>query len=118
MQAPLLSVPGVTLYIVCVDILHGWHLGGLGHFVGFACWALVKSGIWSRHIPGLVAADQYKVSLIMLKTLMWAHYKRRRLTDLKFKTSGSQVWNLTLKMLGTLTKPMFACKSEGVPGVA
>ena len=90
-QAPLLSVPGVSLDILAIDLLHTWHLGGLGHFVGFAMWCLIRSGIWSRHIPGLLAADQYKISIIHLKTLMWAYYKRRRTTDARFKTTGSQV---------------------------
>ena len=90
-QSPLMAIPGVSLLILCIDLLHTWHLGGLSHYIGFALWALIRTGIWSRHIPGLPAADQHKISLLHLKTLMWAYYKRRRATDARFKKAGSQV---------------------------
>ena len=51
-QAPLLSVPGVSLDILAIDLLHTWHLGGLGHFVGFAAMVVIKYSRFSFRYCG------------------------------------------------------------------
>lgn len=87
--SPLLGIPGVSLDLVGVDLLHCWHLGCLQPFIGACLWLLLQS----RVLLGVRGGrdEGYKSGLIQLKSEMFRYYADRRATDADFRARGSQV---------------------------
>jgi hypothetical protein len=87
---PLYKIPGVTCEVICIDLLHSWHLGGCAEFVGEALMFVLQSGLYTQGST-LPAADAQQVALLKLKADLWAYYHRRAQTDPEFKLTGSRV---------------------------
>jgi hypothetical protein len=60
----------------------------------------------------LSALDAKRASLLRLKSEMWLFYRRKSTADARFRESGSQVWNLTLGMLGSAQHPVLNAKAK------
>jgi hypothetical protein len=87
---PLYKIPGVTCDVICIDLLHSWHLGGCAEFVGEALMFVLQSGFYTQGST-LPAADAQQVALLKLKADLWAYYHRRSQSDPDFKLTGSRV---------------------------
>ncbi len=60
----------------------------------------------------LSAIDAKRASLLRLKSELWLFYRRKSQTDERFRQSGSQLWNLTLGMLGSAAHPVLSAKAK------
>jgi hypothetical protein len=88
---PLYKIPNVSCDIICIDLLHSWHLGGCSEYVGEVLQFVLGCGVYTRHLRNAPAADAHQVALIKLKADVWSYYSRRMQSDPSFKTSGSRV---------------------------
>jgi hypothetical protein len=52
------------------------------------------------------------LKLLRLRSELWLHYKEMQRNDPSWKTKASQVWNLTLKMLGKEWNPCVKAKAS------
>jgi hypothetical protein len=98
-DSPLFLVPGLDITTQGPDTLHGWALGPVVAFIPFALWFLVQSSLYTPGIAHLSTEDCAKIALLRIRAKLWAFYKIKR-GEGHWKTKGSQVWNLTLGMLG------------------
>jgi hypothetical protein len=112
-HSPLMDIPGVGMESYAVDILHTWHLGGIPRYCGLALWAILRSDAYAYDLPPhLYAEDRMHIKLLRLRSDLWIHYKAMQQEDPSWRTKASQVWSLTLKMLGPEWNPVLKAKAS------
>ena len=117
--SPLMDIEGVEPSSYAIDILHTWSLGPVQRFTAHVFWVLLQSDAWGvrRLSPWLVADDFQHLNLLRLRADMFVYYKRRRTEDPEWCKRGSEVWNLTLKMLGSPARPELNAKAAESNGL-
>ena len=86
---PLFSIPGVTILLLCVDILHCIYLGIAQHYVVHVFWTLIESNVY-----GAGGASNDFIAVLRLKIDLWNWYR-------SVKSHGyTEIQELTLSMLG------------------
>ena len=105
--SPVMSIPGFGVHLYGIDLLHAWHLGPLQNYIGMVFWFLIQTNIWKPEIAWLSKDQQYRLSLLHLKSEMWQYYEMRRREDEHFVASGSQVATLKCKMRQVLHITIF-----------
>jgi hypothetical protein len=68
------------------------------------------------NISFLSTEDCNRIALLGIKKKLWDHYKLKR-TDPEWRKKGSEIWNLTIKMLGKKKNPMLNVKAAEAKGV-
>jgi hypothetical protein len=112
-HSPLMDIPGVGMESYAIDILHTWHLGGIPRFCGKCLWDVLRSDVYAHGIPlWLSAEDTMHLKLLRLRSDLWLHYQQMRAADPEWSKRASQIWNLTLKMLGKETNPCVKAKAS------
>ena len=117
---PLLSIEGVTTASWGIDLLHSWHLGPEASYVGHVLYFLLRIGIYTRDSPAFLAdEDLMAIRLNQLKADVWRYYRKRQRDDSSgdWKRRGSTIWNLNLKMLGRIDKPILQAKAAETHGL-
>jgi hypothetical protein len=105
-RSPLMDIPGVGMHSYAIDILHTWHLGGIPRYCGRVLWLILRSDAYGADLPmWLAAEDQLHLKLLRLRSALWVHYTRMQAADPEWSKRASQVWILTLKMLGKELNP-------------
>ena len=108
-----MDIPGVGMESHAIDILHTWHLGGIPRYNGTALWAVLRSDAYAHGIPEhLHAEDVMHLKILRLRSDLWVHYKEMQRVDPSWRTKASQVWSLTLKMLGKEWAPLVSAKAS------
>jgi hypothetical protein len=108
-----MDIPGVGMESYAIDILHTWHLGGIPRYVAYTLWFVLRSNAYSVNLPiWLSAEEKLHLVLLRLRSDLWLHYKRMQQNDPTWSKHASQVWNLTLKMLGAESNPMLRAKAS------
>jgi hypothetical protein len=115
-DSPLFLVPGLGIDTQGPDTLHGWALGPVLAFIPVALWFLIGSSVYTPGIEGLSTEDCAKIAMLRIKQKLWEHYKIKR-TDPRWKAKGSEVWNLTLAMLGKKKNPHLSIKAAEAKGL-
>ena len=115
-DSPLFWVPGLGVDTHGPDTLHTWCLGPVISFIPLALWFLIESSIYTPKIDFLSREDCSSIALMRIKQKLWAHYRIKR-TEPRFKTKGSEIWNLTLKMLGKRKDPKISIKAAEAKGL-
>ena len=113
---PLLLIPGFTLDKWAIDLLHTWHLGPIQAFVALVLFMLLASGLWTPTSRYLDQKDKDQLSLLNIKSELYGWYKTMG-KDPKWKKSGTEIWNLTLGMIGSKSKPMLHAKAKESEGM-
>jgi len=112
-HSPLMDIPGVGTQSYAIDILHTWHLGGLPRYIAMVFWIVLRSdALASDFQPWLKADDKMHLKLLRLRSSLWIHYKQMQAADPTWRTKASQVWNLTIKMLGKESNPNLRAKAS------
>jgi hypothetical protein len=112
-HSPLMNIPGVGMESYAIDILHAWHLGGIPKYNGKVLWAILRSDAYAPLNQGnLYEADRIHLKLLRLRSDLWLHYKSMQRADPTWRKKASQVWNLTIKMLGKEWNPVVNCKAS------
>ena len=104
-------IPSFGLHSWAIDLLHTWNLGCLASWAGLTLQSLLKSTVFRPHVPGLSASDAAKRALLMIKNELMDWYRSQRLANLDWSKKGTEIWNLTLNMLGTRDKPILKAKA-------
>ena len=108
-----MNIPGVGMESYAIDILHAWHLGGIPKYNGKVLWAILRSDAYLDPNQGnLYEADRMHLKLLRLRSDLWLHYKSMQRADPTWHKKASQVWNLTMKMLGKECNPVVNCKAS------
>ncbi|CAE8617843.1 unnamed protein product, partial [Polarella glacialis] len=115
--SPVLEIEGVTVDTWGIDLLHSWVLGPLGNYIAKSILLLISSKPYCRKSLYLDAEACQRVSLLALKGDLMNHYAARRASDSNWKAKGSQVWNLTIKMLGSADNPRLSAKAAETHGL-
>jgi len=96
-----------------IDILHTWHLGGIPRYNGIALWTVLRSDAYAHGLPQhLHMDDMMHLKILRLRSDLWVHYKEMQKADSAWRTKASQVWSLTLKMLGKEWAPLLTAKAS------
>ena len=112
-HSPLMDIPGVGMQSYAIDILHTWHLGGIPRYCGTALWAILRSDAYAHDLPEhLYAEDVMHIKMLRLRSDLWLHYKAMQRSDPTWRKKASQVWNLTLEMLGKEWNPVLRAKAS------
>ncbi|CAL1136592.1 unnamed protein product [Cladocopium goreaui] len=114
-DCPLMELKGVGLEMWSLDLMHGWHLGPLQLLVSLSLNFCIDSGLWAPD-TGLDAADSRKISLLAIKAELFNFYKIKR-SDPDWVGKSSEVWNLTLGMLGSEDHPSLGAKAAESHGL-
>ena len=114
--SPLFLIPGLSTQTHGGDVLHTWALGPVSADVALAIWWLVKSPAFRVSIPGLDEADEIRLSLHRIRDKLWEHYRFKR-SDPHWRTKGTEIWNLTEKMIGKQSHPMLNAKAAEARGL-
>ena len=88
----------------------------MGHVLYF----LLRIGIYTRDSPAFLAdEDLMAICLNQLKADVWRYYRKRQRDDSSgdWKRRGSTIWNLSLKMLGRIDKPILQAKAAETHGL-
>jgi hypothetical protein len=56
--------------------------------------------------------DMMHLKILRLRSDLWVHYKEMQKADPAWRTKASQVWSLTLKMLGKEWAPLLTAKAS------
>jgi hypothetical protein len=115
-DSPLFLVPGLGIDTHGADTLHDWALGPLEKFIPFALWFLIGTELYQPAIDFLSTEDCANIALMQIKKRLWEHYRIKR-GDPRFRKKGSQIWNLTLKMLGKKSDPSISVKAAEAKGL-
>ena len=115
-DSPLFLLPGITIETHGVDSLHCWALGPVCAFVSLSIWFLISTPLYAPHMAGCGPEDVVRVGLLRIKNKLWQHYKVKR-NDPHWRKKGSEIWNLTQKMLGTRRNPMMSVKAAEARGL-
>ena len=119
-HSPVMHISGVSTDSWSIDILHCWHLGPEGSYVGHVFFFLLRVGFYTRDAPAfLLQDDLLQAGLLQLKSDIWRYYKRRAANDAdsSWKKRGSRIWNLTMKMLGKRSRPILNAKGAETHGL-
>ncbi len=104
-------IPNFGVHSWAIDLLHTWNLGCLASWAGLTLQSLLKSAVFRPQVPGLNASDAAKRALLMIKNELMAWYRNQRLADPDWNKKGTEIWNLTLNMLGSGEKPILKAKA-------
>jgi hypothetical protein len=108
-----MDIPGVGVQSYAIDLLHTWHLGGIPRYCGKALWAILRSGAYADNLPDhLHAEDIMHLKILRLRSDLWVHYKEMQAMDPTWRKRASQVWSLTVKMLGPEWNPCLNAKAS------
>ena len=77
-ESPLALVPGVSLDLFGVDLMHCWDLGAMQSYVAYVITFVLRSKIFSGGLAWLNMEDEMRIALNEIKSNMWAYYRRRR----------------------------------------
>ena len=112
-HSPLMDIPGVGMQTYAIDVLHTWHLGALPRYNARVLWFLLRSPCYGLDLPPWLAAeDLLHLKLLRLRSALWMHYKRMQAADPTWRKKASQVWSLTIKMLGKEANPLLKAKAS------
>jgi hypothetical protein len=112
-KSPLMDIPGVGMETYAIDVLHTWHLGGISRYVATTLWFVLRSDAFGGDLPvWLSTEDRMHLVLLRLRSALWVHYKAMVRNDPTWSSKASQVWNLTIKMLGKETNPVLRAKAS------
>ena len=114
---PLNLVPGFSIERWCIDLMHAWHLGPLQNYIATCFFFFLETGLWFKKVGWLRQEEIDKLALLHLKAELFEYYKTRRETDARFKSSGTEIWNLTLNMLGKKDNPTLSAKAKETHGI-
>jgi hypothetical protein len=112
----LLLVPDLGIDTHGSDTMHSWCLGPVISYIPVAILFLIGSSIYTPSIDFLSKEDCSKIGLMQIKKKLWEHYRSKR-ADPRWKSKGSEVWNLTLQMLGKKKSPMLSIKAAEAKGL-
>jgi hypothetical protein len=115
-NSPLFLTPGLGIDTHGPDTLHQWCLGPMCTYIPLAIWFLVGSSVYSPNISYLSTEDCCKIALMRVKHKLWEHYRIKR-SDPRWKQKGSEIWSLTLKMLGKKSAPLISIKAAEAKGL-
>ena len=113
---PLVDICGFVIELWGIDILHTWCLGPIQAFVAFVIHLLIASGVYYKKLPWLDQEDADRISLNFIKAELFAWYKSMR-RDPHWRRTGTEVWNLSMAMLGNKSKPMLHAKAKESEGL-
>ncbi|CAE7837060.1 unnamed protein product [Symbiodinium sp. CCMP2592] len=99
-MCPLFSLEGVTQDSWSIDIMHAWHLGPMQQFISLAMHSFIASGVFSPRSVNIEASELRELALLAIKAELFQFYKNLRSTDQRWREKGSEVWNLTMGMIG------------------
>ena len=116
-ESPLFRVPGLSTETHGADALHCWHLGPVLKLVTLVFWFLVHSKSFSTQIADISMEDQVRIGLLILKNKLYDFYKAKRTDDHEWRKRGSEVWNVTQKMMGTKKRKTLAVKAAEARGL-
>ena len=88
-------------------MLHGSNLGPLIFHIPLVLNLFLESTVFVKPMPYLTVDDTRRIGLLRIKAKLTRLYcfKRR---DPTWKKTGSEVWNLTIGMLGPKKRPWIA----------
>jgi len=89
-ESPLMWINGVTFMMWCIDLLHTWHLGPLGAYIGFVIWFILSSKVCAG-CAFVDTEDGYKIGMVEIRSHLWRYYKEKRKGSKDFKKRGSAV---------------------------
>jgi hypothetical protein len=115
-ESPLFTIPGLSVQSQGPDVLHYWALGPVAAFVALVIWWLITTPLFAVKVEGLSTEDETRLALFKIRSKLWKYYKIKR-SDEHFRRKGSEVWNLTEKMLGARKRPMLHAKAAEVRGL-
>ena len=115
-SSPLFWIPGIRIDTQGPDTLHVWALGPVVSYVGKAIWFLVKCQLYNPNISHISPEDCAKIALLKIKNKLMQHYRLKR-ADPEWRKKGSEVWGLTLGMLGKAAKPIISVKAAEAKGL-
>ena len=115
-NSPLFLTPGLGIQTHAADTLHCWLLGPVEQFIATALWFLIGSSVYTPKIDYLSTEDCNRIALLRVKQKLWDHYKLKR-SDPQWKRKGSEIWNLTIKMLGKKKHPKLNVKAAEAKGI-
>jgi hypothetical protein len=115
--SPLLTVEGYWLSLHVVDLLHTWHLGCLCAYVPLALRLILDHPIFFVRSPSRSAADCRKIAMIRLKVKLLEFYRWKRQNSPDWRKRGSEIWQLTEKMLGSRKRPELKAKAAEARGL-
>jgi hypothetical protein len=115
-NSPLFSIPGLGIDTHGPDTLHQWCLGPVCQFIPLALWFLVESSLYTPSIDFISSEDCTKIALVKIKATLWQHYRIKR-GDSRWRQKGSEIWNLTMKMLGKRSAPLISIKAAEAKGL-
>ena len=97
-MCPLFRLPGVSLDTWAIDVMHTWHLGPIQQLVSLSLHFCLESGLWAPMSSGIDAADKKEISLMGIKTELFAFYKELREGDSEWRRKGTEVSWLTSEL--------------------
>jgi len=108
-NSPLWTIPGFGIEYLAIDFLHCLDLGVLQKFVGVVFWLLLLSDAFvSPSLAPILSEDsRLQLGLLYIKSLLYRFYARARIDTPGF----SEIWNLTMHMLGSKADPTLGAKA-------
>ena len=100
-NSPLWCIPGFGLKTLTIDALHTWVFGPLAFYTGFVLRFCLVHRVWCQDLPYIDSEEYMRLNLLRCRADLWSYYYHRRRDGSDWTRHGSEVWNLTLKMLGT-----------------
>jgi len=80
-------------------------------------WYAFDNGAYASGLPSLDAEEKQRLQLLSLRSELWQYYKDRRDSDQDWKKTGTQIWNITLGMLGKKDGPNLKSKAAEASGM-
>ena len=94
-----------------IDILHSWHLGPLQRLIATVIWFILSSNVYGIYAGLYHADDVLHLKLLRLRSELWLYY-RVKSREPGWSKRASQIWNLTVKMLGSKGNPNLRAKAN------
>ena len=111
-HAPLMRIPGVGMHTWAIDVLHTWLIGGLARLIAAMIWFILDSDCFNVKYPWMNQEEGYEMAVMRLRNLLREHYRAMRRSDPTWDARASQVWSLTVSMLGNKSGPMMSTKAD------
>lgn len=96
-RSPMALLPK-SIELWAIDILHTWHQGPLSTAISWLIRLMLKTQVWKPAVRFLEAEDESRLSLLALKSELWAHYRCAKAQDATWQKRHSEVTGINIKV--------------------
>ena len=66
---PVMDIPGASLSLICIDLLHTWHLGPLARLAALIFHSVIESTAYNERFGYLSAEEWRSTGILRLRTV-------------------------------------------------